>query len=72
MTKGCADCVQTEGYEASLGRHKIYALLPDLGAEAEGDVRILDESGEDCPYPADWHVPIAIPESEQASLLDAS
>jgi hypothetical protein len=65
-------CVQNEGYEASLERHKIYHLLPDPDAEADGDVRIVDESGEDYLYPAEWFVPVEIPETVRASLLKAS
>jgi hypothetical protein len=71
-TKRFVVCVQNEGYEASLERHKIYVLLPDLDAEADGDVRIVDESGEDYLYPAEWFVPVEIPETVQASLLKAS
>ena len=42
-----AVCVRNEGYEASLERNKIYRVLPDREAEREGDLRIIDESGED-------------------------
>ena len=34
-----------EGYEASLERNKIYAVLPDEDAEQDGDLRVIDESG---------------------------
>jgi hypothetical protein len=40
-------CLRNEGYEASLERNKIYAVLPDKEAERKGDVRVVDESGED-------------------------
>ena len=49
-----AVCVRNAGYEASLELHKIYALLPDAEAEKESDIRVIDESGEDYLYPADW------------------
>jgi pimeloyl-ACP methyl ester carboxylesterase len=62
-----AVCVQNEGYEASLERHKLYVVLPDAEAEREGDVRVVDESGEDYLYPADWFVPL-----EKKKLMDAS
>jgi hypothetical protein len=42
-----AVCVQNEGYEASLERNKLYVVLSDPDAEREGDVRVVDESGED-------------------------
>ncbi|MCC7103616.1 MAG: hypothetical protein IT307_00600 [Chloroflexi bacterium] len=67
-----AVCVENEGYEVSLERNKIYRTLPDPDAEREGDVRVVDESGEDYLYPADWFVPIDVPEAVAASLLRAS
>ena len=39
-------CVRNDGYEASLERNKIYAVLPDEEAERDGDVRVIDESGD--------------------------
>ena len=65
-------CVRNAGYEASLELHKIYAALPDTEAENESDIRVIDESGEDYLYPADWFVPIDVPEEVEASLLAAS
>ncbi len=67
-----AVCVRNEGYEASLELHKIYRIVPDPGADEEGDVRVVDESGEDYLYPAEWFVPIEVPEAVQHSLLEAS
>ncbi len=67
-----AVCVRNEGYEASLELHKIYRVLPDLEGEQEGDIRVIDESGEDYLYPVEWFVPIEVPESVQVSLLEAS
>lgn len=65
-------CVRNEGYEASLELHKIYRVLPDPDAEIDGDIRVVDESGEDYLYPADWFVPIEVPDAVQASLSEAS
>jgi hypothetical protein len=67
-----AVCINNSGYPASLELHKIYRVLPDEDAAADGDVRIIDESGEDYLYPADRFVPIAVPESVQKSLLKAA
>ena len=44
-------CLDNTGYEVSLERRKIYIALPDDGAEKHGQLRIIDESGED--YVAD-------------------
>ena len=67
-----AVCVRNEGYEASLELHKIYRVVPDLQADKDGDVRVVDESGEDYLYPAEWFVRIEVPEAVQLSLLEAS
>ena len=40
-------CVENSEYPASLELHKIYRALPDKDAAREGDLRIVDESGED-------------------------
>jgi len=62
-------CLRNDGYAASLEVHKIYRILPDPEAEKDGDLRIVDESGEDYLYPRDWFVLIEVPESVEASLL---
>jgi len=66
-----AVCVHNKGYEASLERNKLYVVLPDREAEKEGDVRVVDESGEDYLYPTDWFVAVEVPKVVQASLLKA-
>ena len=67
-----AVCVRNEGYEASLERNKIYVVRPDPEADKDGDIRVVDESGEDYLYPADWFVPVELPKAVRASLLKAS
>jgi hypothetical protein len=42
-----AVCVNNAEYPGSLEQHKIYLILPDEDAELDGDVRVVDESGED-------------------------
>lgn len=56
-------CVDNRGYEASLERNKIYRAVRDLDAERSGDVRIVDESGEDYLYSKKRFVPIEVPAS---------
>jgi hypothetical protein len=64
-----AVCVRNDGYEASLERNKIYAVLPDDEAAREGDLRVVDESGEDYLFAADRFVAIEVPAAVRASLL---
>jgi hypothetical protein len=65
-------CIANEGYEASLERNKIYALVEDQAAIADGDLRVIDESGEDYLYPAAWFVVIQVPKTVQESILKAT
>jgi hypothetical protein len=67
-----AVCITNKGNEASLERNKLYVLLRDRKAEADGLVRVIDEDGEDYLYPADWFVAVEVPKAVQASLLKAS
>ena len=56
-----AICVDNSEYPASLELHKIYRALPDEDAAKDGDIRIIDESGEDYLYPANYFVVIELP-----------
>ena len=67
-----AVCVRNDGYEASLERNKIYAVLPDEEAERDGDLRVVDESGDDYLFSADRFVAIEVPAAVRASLLKAA
>ena len=60
---GMAVCLNNVEYPASLELHKIYRVIPDREAESEGDMRIVDESGEDYLYPATWFVRVQLPQS---------
>jgi hypothetical protein len=48
-----AVCVSNADYPVSLEMHKIYRILPDEDAATDGDIRVIDESGEDYLYPAE-------------------
>lgn len=65
-------CVENAHYTASLEQHKIYRVIPDKDAARDGDLRVVDESGEDYLYPADWFVPIQPPPRVKASMLAVS
>jgi hypothetical protein len=65
-------CVRNRGYAASLEQNKIYVSIPDEAAEEHGQVRVIDESGEDYLFAADRFVAIDVPAAVRASLLRAS
>lgn len=54
-------CAQNEGYEASLELRKLYREVPDADAKAQYQIRIIDESGDDYLYPAEFFIPIDLP-----------
>jgi hypothetical protein len=47
-------------------------VLIDEDAISEGDIRIVDESGEDYLYPSSYFVPIQVPQTVEESLRRAS
>ncbi len=53
-------CIRNDGAE-DLEPRKIYQVLPDHDAAREGLVRVIDESGEDYLYPADYFVAVKLP-----------
>ena len=55
-----------------LERNKLYVVQPDAEAERDGDIRIVDESGEDYLYPAKWFVAVEVPKAVRTSLVKAS
>ena len=65
-------CIENTGYQASLELHKIYRMLADADAARDGDVRIVDESGEDYLYPVDWFAAVDLPRRVTSSLLRQS
>jgi len=56
-------CVNNEAYPASLERFKIYRVLPDPDATKHQQMRIVDESGEDYVYPAEYFELVTLPPS---------
>jgi hypothetical protein len=56
-----AVCVRNDGYEASLELRKLYRALRDRAGEEHGFIRVIDESGEDYLYPADYFVRLDLP-----------
>ena len=56
-----AICIDNSEYPASLELHKIYRVLPDEEADLDGGLRIIDESGEDYLYPADYFILLDVP-----------
>jgi hypothetical protein len=64
--------VRNDGYSASLEKRKIYVALRDLSAEKHGQLRVIDESGDDYLYPKTFFRSIALPESLKKAVLAAA
>lgn len=58
-------CVANEGNEVSLLLWKIYKVVRDDDALAEGFLRVVDETGEDYLFPEENFVPIDLPQKAQ-------
>lgn len=65
-------CVKNRNYRAGLELRKIYRRLPDASAGRHGLVRIVDESGENYLYPANYFVAIRLPQAVEKALVLAS
>jgi hypothetical protein len=71
LKKQFAICIDNSNYPVSLEMHKVYRVIPDEDALEDGDLRIVDESGEDYLYPAQRFVLVDFPVNI-ADTLDAS
>ena len=67
-----AVCLNNTDYPASLELHKIYRVISDEEAALDGDIRVIDESGEDYLYPADFFAAIELPSAVEQAILQAS
>lgn len=65
-------CIDNLDYPAALELHKIYRVIPDEEAALDGDIRVIDESGEDYLYPSSYFAPIQLSAIVQESILKAS
>ncbi len=64
-------CVRNEGAE-DLEISKVYRILPDTRAAKDKFIRVIDESGEDYLYPADYFVPLELPREAERALSGAT
>jgi len=55
-------CLKNEDYPASLEVCKVYLTIPDREAEKHRLIRIIDESGEDYLYPAEYFAYLELPQ----------
>lgn len=54
-------CIDNHGYEASLEMRKHYEVIEDVDADKLGQLRVIDESGEDYLYSATFFNSVTLP-----------
>ena len=64
-------CIQNKDYPASLELRKIYQVLPDVEGNEHQMIRVIDESGEDYLYPADYFMTVELSKPVREALLAA-
>lgn len=67
-----AICVENSEYPASLEKRKIYEILADESASELGQIRIIDESGEDYLYPSSCFVDIHLTKAVEDAVVNAA
>ena len=60
-------CIRNEDCE-DLELRKIYEVLPDEKAAEDDYIRVVDESGEHCLYPAIYFYPVELPQVVQETF----
>ena len=65
-------CIKNDDYPASLEVRKLYPRIPDADAEQHGQVRIVDESGEDYLYPKEYFRAIELALDVEKSIAGAA
>jgi len=65
-------CICNDDYSTSLEKRKIYEVLPDNDAAKHNQIRVIDESGEDYLYPAEYFVPVKLPKATEQALVNAA
>ena len=64
-------CIRNEECE-DLEPRKLYRVLPDEAAAADGYIRVIDESGEDYLYPTNYFVFVEFPQVVERKLRRVS
>jgi hypothetical protein len=65
-------CVKNKNYAAALELRKLYQVIADATAAKLGQIRVIDESGEDYLYPAEYFVPVQLPQSAEKAVRRAA
>ncbi len=61
MNTKFAVCINNKGFEASLEVGKLYEVVPDIEAENDDMIRVIDEDGEDYLFETKIFYPLVVP-----------
>jgi hypothetical protein len=64
-------CVNNKDYPASLELRELYQVVADEAAAKHHQLRLIDESGEDCLYPEEYFVPVQLPQAAEKVVVRA-
>lgn len=59
-SRGLVVCIDNVRCSVSLERRKLYVTMPDAEAAKHGQLRVIDESGEDYLYPQEFFVAVEL------------
>ncbi len=65
-----AICIKNADYPASLQLWKVYRVLPEEKGARHDMIRVIDESGEDYLFSANYFVPVELPKAVESALLE--
>lgn len=65
-------CIKNDDYPASLEVRKLYQIIPDPDAENNGQLRVIDESGEDYLYPKEYFIYVNLPDATEQAIIKAA
>jgi hypothetical protein len=66
-----AVCIRNTDAE-DLELRKVYQVVPSTSSTEEGFLRVIDESGKDYVYPADYFIMLELPQAANQALLQAA
>ena len=67
-----AICLNNADYPDDLKVRTVYQVLPDESAARSNYIRVIDETGEDYLYPAEYFVFVEVPSKAAKTLLLAA
>jgi hypothetical protein len=67
-----AICIHNADHSVSLEVRKLYVVIRDPEAAGLGQLRVIDESGEDYLYPAEYFARVQLPKQIEQAIIEAA